>query len=124
MRMEMSPGRRLRIVPAGFLVACVLIFVGPSVQRAVAQLDLSVFQKEGAGEEQRSKDRYECHRFAVQVTGFDPAVPPPDDSRPMRPKDEAEWKAHRAVEWRKQQMKYNDALSQCMKRRGYTIAEH
>lgn len=124
MRMQTGLERKLLIVPACFLVACLLTSSGPSVQRALAQLDLSVFQKEGASEEEQSKDRYECHRFAVQVTGFDPAVRPPDVSPPMRPKDEAELKAHQAVERRKQQMKYNDALSQCMKGRGYTIVEH
>ena len=88
------------------------------------QLDLSVFQKEGASQEQESKDRYECHTRAVQRTGFDPAIRPPDDAPPMRPEDEKELKALKAVEWRKQQLGYNDVLKRCMKSHGYAIADH
>ncbi len=121
---RVKPETKRLAVALAFLVTCGLLFAGPAGRKVAAQLDLSVFRKKGASEEEQSKDRYECHRFAVQVTGFDPAVRPSDDSPPMRPKDAAELKAQETVERRKQQMKYNDALSQCMKGRGYTIAEH
>ena len=121
---ETERTRRRVNVAVGVLLTCALVSVGPSAQRVLAQLDLSVFQKEGASEEQQSKDRYECHRVAVQRTGFDPAIPPPDDYPPVRSEEKAELKAQQAVEWRKQQLQYNEALSSCMKRRGYTLADH
>ncbi len=107
------------------LLASTLVCVGSCRTAPSSQLDLSVFQKEGGGEEQQSKDRYECHRRAVQRTGFDPAIRPPDDAPPMmRSEEKAEFKAQQAVEWRKQQLKYNDALKRGMEERGYTIVDH
>jgi hypothetical protein len=106
------------------LLTCLLASAVFAASAALAQLDLSVFQKEGVGEEQQSKDRYECHRLAVERTGFDPAIRPPDDAPPMRVEEKKEWEARQAVEWRKQQLQYSDALKRCMKGRGYTIAEH
>lgn len=106
------------------LVASALAGAGSRAAVSLAQLDLSVFQKEGVGEEQQSKDRFECHRRAVRRTGFDPSIRPSEDYPPMRPAEEAEVKARQAVEWRKEQLKYNDALNRCMKERGYTIVDH
>jgi hypothetical protein len=106
------------------LLASSLVCVGAWAGSALAQLDLSVFQKEGAGEEEQSKDRYECHTRAVQRTGFDPAVHLPDDAPPMRPTEKKELEAQQSVERRKQQLLYNDALRRCMTERGYTIVDH
>ncbi|MGW8321967.1 MAG: hypothetical protein ACWGSD_10485 [Thermodesulfobacteriota bacterium] len=108
----------------GILLASVLFCVGWWGEVALAQLDLSVFQKEGASEEEQSKDRFECHTRAVQRTGFDPAIRPPDDLPPMRSKEKKEIEAQQSVEWRKQQLQYNDALKRCMTERGYTIIDH
>jgi hypothetical protein len=108
----------------GPLLACAILLVGWPFRGAHAQFDLSVFQKKGVSEEEQSKDRYECHRVAVQRTGFDPSVRPPDDLPPMRPKEKAELQAQQAVGWRKQQAQYNQALRSCMEGRGYSIAEH
>jgi hypothetical protein len=116
-----TTGRRLAGV---VLLASTLVCVGSCRKAASTQLDLSVFQKEGAGKEQESKDRFECHTRAVQRTGFDPAVRPPDDTSPMRTEEKNELKAQQAVERRKQQVKYNDALQRCMAERGYTIIDH
>lgn len=124
MLVDTKSGRRGLTAVVGLLLTGILILAGPSVRDLPAQLDLSVFQKEGVTEEQQSKDRYECHRVAVQRTGFDPALPPPDDYPPMRANEKAELKAQQAVEWRKQQLQYNEALRTCMERRGYTITEH
>ena len=41
---------------------------------AVAQ-DLFVYPAKGQSNEQLANDRYECHRWAVQESGFDPTVP-------------------------------------------------
>lgn len=117
-------GRPPRVAAGVALLTSALVCAALAVGIALAQLDLSVFQKEGTSEEQQSKDRYDCHRTAVEKTGFDPAVPPPDDIPPMRAKEESELKARQAVERRKQQVLYNEALRNCMEKRGYTIAEH
>ncbi|MBK6658466.1 MAG: glycine zipper family protein [Proteobacteria bacterium] len=41
-----------------------------------------VYPKAGQSEQQQSKDRYECHQWAVQQTGFDPSTAPPIASAP------------------------------------------
>lgn len=124
MLIVMKKKTRWRTVSFGTLLACALLLACLPFGIALAQLDLSVFQKEGASEEEQSKDRHECHRVAVQRTGFDPSIRPPDDFPPMRPGEKAELQAQQAVEWRKQHVQYNQALSSCMERRGYRIAEH
>jgi len=106
------------------LLASTLVCIGSCRKGPSTQLDLSVFQKEGVGKEQESKDRFECHMRAVQRTGFDPAIRPPDDTSPMRAEEKNELKAQQAVERRKQQLKYNEALQRCMAERGYTIIDH
>lgn len=39
-----------------------------------AQADIMVYPMKGQSSEQLSKDRYECHIWAVQQSGFDPSV--------------------------------------------------
>ena len=109
------------IVLVGFALVCVA-----SCRKAPSkQLDLSVFQKEGADMEQESKDRFECHTRAVQRTGFDPAVRPPDDASPrMTSEEKKELEAQQSVEWRKQQIHYNEVLKRCMEERGYRLIDH
>jgi hypothetical protein len=57
---------------------------------ALAQGDLIIYPKKGQSQEQQSKDRYECHAWAVKETGFDPSAPPPtaDVSAPPPPATE------------------------------------
>jgi len=107
------------------LFASALILSGSWTTVPLAQLDLSVFQKEGTSEEQKSKDRYECHRLAVESTSFDPGVRPPADTPPGLTREEkAAFNAEQSVEWRKGQLEYNEALSSCMAKRGYTLIDH
>ena len=40
---------------------------------ALAQGDIMVYPAKGQSNEQLSKDRYECHTWAVQQSGFDPS---------------------------------------------------
>jgi len=52
-----------------------------------AWADLMIYPKKGQSEEKQSKDKYECHTWAVQQTGFDPmkaqsAPPPPTGRQP------------------------------------------
>jgi len=44
---------------------------------AVASADVYIYPNKGQSAQQQSKDRYECHTWAVQQTGFDPTRPPP-----------------------------------------------
>lgn len=37
--------------------------------------DLFIYPAKGQSQEQQDKDRYECHSWAVQQTGFDPTRP-------------------------------------------------
>ncbi|MGH8607357.1 MAG: glycine zipper domain-containing protein [Gammaproteobacteria bacterium] len=70
-------------VLAGILVAC-------SCAIAWAQGDLMIYPKKGQSPEQMGKDRYECHVWAVQQSGFDPSMPqqvqaaPSTSSEPAR----------------------------------------
>ncbi len=111
----------------------VLLFVGLLVMGgtagrkvARAQLDLSVFYKEGASEEAQSRDRYECHRAAVQATGFDPTVREGRDEtlEPRTTRERREEKAERDVDRWKKLSAYTQVVESCMKERGYTIREH
>ena len=116
--------RKWRVASVGALLVFTLVCVGSCRKTPSTQLDLSVFQKVGASQEQESKDRFECHTRAVQRTGFDPAIRPPDDPSPMRAQEKKELEAQQFVERRKQQMLYDDALKRCMTERGYTIMDH
>jgi len=48
---------------------------------ALAQ-DLYIYPSKGQSQSQQDKDRYECHTWAVQQTGFDPSKPPAPSSNP------------------------------------------
>lgn len=47
--------------------------------------DLMVYPAQGQKPDQVSKDRYECHAWAVQQTGYDPSsgAPPPQSNAPQ-----------------------------------------
>ncbi|KHL71567.1 hypothetical protein PpSQ1_25520, partial [Pseudomonas putida] len=44
--------------------------------------DVVAYPMHGQGQEQQDQDRYQCHRWAVSQSNFDPA-PPPAHRRPM-----------------------------------------
>jgi hypothetical protein len=46
----------------------------PSVQPSYAERTF-VYAPQGQSEEQQAKDRYECHRWAVSQTHYDPTQP-------------------------------------------------
>ncbi len=60
-----------------YLSALMLALLVP----AVAFANVYIYPNRGQSSQQQSKDRYECHTWAVQQTGFDPsraqAAPPP-----------------------------------------------
>jgi YmgG-like glycine-zipper protein len=74
----MSHMRGTRVV--GLAVWCAAFLIGVPSQGA----DLYIYPNKGQSAEQQSRDRYECHSWAVQQTGFDPtqaqatpSTPPP-----------------------------------------------
>ena len=64
---------RTRILAAGALAAGFLLAEAAALP-AQAQ-DLFIYPAQGQNEEQQSKDRYECHSWSVQQSGFDPSNP-------------------------------------------------
>ncbi|MGH7925159.1 MAG: glycine zipper family protein [Candidatus Binatus sp.] len=48
--------------------------------------DLYIYPSKGQSQAQQDKDRYECHTWAVQQTGFDPSRPPSQSSNASPPK--------------------------------------
>jgi len=56
-----------------------------------AAKQLYIYPNQGQSAEQQDKDRYECHSWAVQQTGYDPSNPPPTQasSAPPPPQPEA-----------------------------------
>lgn len=62
----MQRGTRMATV----LAVAVLVSAGP----ALAQ-QIFVYPQRGQSPEQQQRDRFECHQWAVQQSGFDPASP-------------------------------------------------
>jgi hypothetical protein len=68
--------------------------------------DVFIYPKNGQSDQQQANDKYECHRWASQQSGFDPTqagggVPPEQNAN-----------AHTA---------YNRAMGACLEGRGYTV---
>lgn len=78
-----AAGMRMRIL---FFAFVLLIPATTSSQNG----QVFIYPKNNQSQAQQDKDRYECHRWAVQQTGFDPSVPYPSnpnalDPQPYRP---------------------------------------
>lgn len=84
-----APGYRVVEEPAGTDAATTV----PS--------DLFVYPKAGQSEEQVAQDRYECHRWAVKETGYDPSA-----GSPLSDAARAE---------------YHRAMSACLEARSYSV---
>ncbi|HKI62461.1 MAG TPA: DUF6515 family protein [Mariprofundaceae bacterium] len=65
-----------------------------------------VYPKNGQSTEQQAQDRYECHRWAVDQTGFDPSQPAADLTASQRVSKRAD---------------YRRAISACLDARGYSV---
>lgn len=68
--------------------------------------ELYVYPKEGQSEQQQATDRYECHRWAVEQTGFDPTEPAggvPANQHATKHAD------------------YQRAMKACLEGRGYSV---
>ena len=78
--------------------------VGPAP--ASSSTDVFVYPKNGQSDSQQSTDRYECHAWAVQQSGFDP-------TRPSGGVDESQIEGKRAD--------YRRAEGACLEGRGYSV---
>jgi len=72
---------------------------------AAAEKDY-IYPRQGQSEQQQATDRYECHRWAVGQTGYDPTQPPAG-------LPEAQWTQKRG--------EYQRAQKACLDGRGYTV---
>jgi hypothetical protein len=69
--MTISP--KLRFLLGVPFCLSIFLFFCPLVVRA--QTDMFIYPAKGQNQAQQDKDRYECHSWAVQQTGFDPSRP-------------------------------------------------
>jgi hypothetical protein len=69
------------LVGVAFGVSGFLLFLPPAAR---AQTDMFIYPGKGQNQAQQDKDRYECHSWAVQQTGFDPSKPQSANSQPAQ----------------------------------------
>jgi len=77
-----------------------------TAQEVVIPDELFVYPRMGQSDEQMAKDRYECHRWAVEQTGFDPTKPlggVPTEQNAQKRSD------------------YNRATKSCLEARNYSV---
>src|SRR6202047_4588181 len=84
--MKISPKLSF-LVGLSFSLSVFLVVCAPIV---TAQTDMFIYPGKGQDQAQQDKDRYECHSWAVQQTGFDPSKPQThagnsDTSQPYKP---------------------------------------
>ncbi len=75
-------------------------------EQAAVPDQLYVYPKKGQSEQQQATDRYQCHRWATEQTGFDP-------TQPGGGVPEAQHSARRAD--------YQRAMKACLEARGYSV---
>ncbi|WP_455211119.1 DUF6515 family protein [Kaarinaea lacus] len=68
--------------------------------------ELYAYPKKGQSEQQQSDDRYACHRWGVDQTGYDPTQPPTNLS---------------VSELNKKRADYNRAMKACLEGKGYSV---
>ena len=79
----------------------------PPPQAAPAQpSELFIYPKNGQNQDQQAQDRYECHSWATQQTGFDPTQPAGGVS--------ADQNGAKRTEYRR-------AMTACLDARGYSV---
>ncbi len=75
-------------------------------QSSLPEEQLFIYPKEGQSEEQQATDRYECHRWSVDQTGFDPSQPSGDVSQ---------------EEHTGKRLEYQRAMKACLEARNYSV---
>lgn len=76
---------------------------GAASTSAAADSDFYAYPKNGQGEQQQADDRYACHQWAREQTGFDPTQPPPGGDTAAKRAD------------------YRRAERTCLEGRGYSV---
>ena len=79
----------------------------PAAPSAARSDHLTITAKNGQTQEQQWTDRYECHRWAKDQSGFDPTIQPPRDITPNE------------ITSRRDQ--YRRAFTACLEGRGYAV---
>ena len=69
-----------------FSLSIFLVFSAPIVS---AQTDMFIYPGKGQNQAQQDKDRYECHSWAVQQTGFDPSRPQSANPQPAQQRQQS-----------------------------------
>jgi hypothetical protein len=68
--------------------------------------ELFIYPRNGQNEQQQAEDRYQCHRWAVSQTGFDPTQPQTGGAETQRMDKRTD---------------YQRAMAACLDGRGYTV---
>jgi len=76
------------------------------VEAPASEERLFIYPRKGQSEKQQSDDRYECHRWAVNQTHYDPTQPPGSAPETQASQKRAE---------------YHRAMGACLDARGYTV---
>lgn len=76
------------------------------VEDAVIPKDLFIYPKQGQGPDQQDGDRYECHRWSVEQTNFDPTQPGGNVPETQNTLKRGE---------------YQRAMKACLEARGYSV---
>ena len=69
------------------VILAAAVVIGSS---AAGAQNLVVYPARGQGQQQQERDRYECHSWAVQQSGFDPSRPSAPMPAPPPPPDHAD----------------------------------
>ena len=77
----------------------------PSLSPSTAER-IFIYPRKGQSEELQAKDRYECHRWGVSQTGYDPTQPTSGMS---------------GAQLNQMRVDYKRAMSACLDGRGYTM---
>jgi hypothetical protein len=85
------PERHIRaaVQLSSILSLCALLVAG-SARPACSQSQMYIYPARGQNQQQQDQDRYQCHNWAVQQTGFDPSKASPGnpnyyDPQPYNP---------------------------------------
>jgi len=78
----------------------------PATVAQAPQDQMFIYPRQGQSEQQQATDRYECHRWAVSQTGYDPTLSP--GAAPAGAADQ-------------RRANYQRAISACLEGRGYTV---
>ncbi len=88
-QMNNSLAFRFRVTAGSLAIQLLVLSSGPHVSYAQSS-GMHIYPSKGQSQEQQEKDRYDCHRWAVRQTGFDPSQMNPGnpaylDPQPYQP---------------------------------------